>query len=385
MHNKVFISYATEDYQYADKLHGFLSENGFDLWMDKKNLSPGQNWLYEIQIQLRKADFVILFFSHNSVNKRSTVQKEFNLAMQHCEERLDSDIYIIPVKIDDCEPSEKFKKFQWVDYNAPEAFDKILKSLNIQRSAILKEEEIKRHKILGFEYLEKEVKGEYGNKSPRQLYEINYPIFKNESNESLKELNIIIQNCVVQNLIGVRHNYYSYLKDYNLEDFGNEMYSTEYSTIQFQILNNNFISFTDFLSTYDTGAAHGNYGTTGHNYLINPLRKLFLYDLFKNLDANILILRDAVHSKLMAWAKVHYEGDISENFYMLDEGLEAKSENFDNFYFKENALVFIYNPYHLTAWCYGDQLPEITFDELKALFPNEKKLHEFIEIITAKN
>ena len=87
----------------------------------------------------------------------------------------------------------------------------------------------------------------------------------------------------------------------------------------------------------------------------------------------------------MAWAKVHYEGDISENFYMLDEGLEAKSENFDNFYFKENALVFIYNPYHLTAWCYGDQLPEITFDELKALFPNEKKLHEFIEIITAKN
>ncbi|MBK7669560.1 MAG: toll/interleukin-1 receptor domain-containing protein [Sphingobacteriaceae bacterium] len=38
MYNKVFISYATEDYQYADNLHDFLSKNGFEPWMDKKNL-----------------------------------------------------------------------------------------------------------------------------------------------------------------------------------------------------------------------------------------------------------------------------------------------------------------------------------------------------------
>ena len=87
----------------------------------------------------------------------------------------------------------------------------------------------------------------------------------------------------------------------------------------------------------------------------------------------------------MEWAKNHPDdGDISENFYMLDEGLEAKSENFDNFYFKENSLVFIYNPYHLTAWCYGDQQPEITFDELLSLFPTEQKLHQFINLIKNK-
>lgn len=44
MYNKIFISYATEDYPYADSLHSFLSGNGFKPWMDKKDLLPGQNW-----------------------------------------------------------------------------------------------------------------------------------------------------------------------------------------------------------------------------------------------------------------------------------------------------------------------------------------------------
>ena len=384
MYNKVFISYATEDYQYADNLHDFLSKNGFELWMDKKNLLPGQNWDFQIQQALRKADFIFLLLSSTSVNKRGYVQKEFKQAVIYCEEKLESDIYIIPIKIDACEPPQNLKEFQWVEYSSADAFDKILMALNVQRSAILKEEELKRHKISGFEYEEKELKGEYGDKSPKQLYEINYPIFKNEFNESLKELNVVIQNSVVQDLIGVRHNYFNYLKDVQPDDFFSDVDSTEYSTIQFQLLNRNFISFTDFTSTYNTGAAHGNYGTAGHNYLINPLRKLFLDDLFDSFDSVIPVFKEVVHSKLMEWTRAHDEGDISEHFYLFEEGLEPKRENFENFYFKEGSLVFIYNPYHLTAWCYGDQQPEITFEELLVLFPNEKKLLQFIDLIRAK-
>lgn len=86
----------------------------------------------------------------------------------------------------------------------------------------------------------------------------------------------------------------------------------------------------------------------------------------------------------MIKAKTEYEEDASEYFYLLDEGLEAKRENFNNFYFKEDGIVFIYNPYHLTAWSMGDHHPEITFDELISLFPTEKKLHQFIDIVKTK-
>jgi hypothetical protein len=354
MYNKVFISYATEDYQYAEKLYNFLGENSFVPWMDKKNLLPGQSWDLMIQQALRNADFILLLLSSTSVNKRGYVQREFKQAANYCEEKLDSDIYIIPIKIDACDPPENLKKFQWVEYSSNEAFNKILLSLNTQRSQILKEEEVKRHKLLGFEYDEKVVAGEYGEKEPKQFYDINYVQFKDELNQSLKELNVIIQNIAVQYLLGVRHSFYTYLKDCGADDHWNNSDSAEDVTIRFQLLCSNFISFTDFVSSYSTGAAHGNYGTKGHNFLINPLRKIYLYDLFDNFDSAIPKLRDAVHNKLMEWAKNHYEGDISDGFYIFDEGLEPKKENFDNYYFTEKALVFIYNPYHLTAWCYGD-------------------------------
>lgn len=384
MYNKVFISYATEDYQYAEKLYNFLGENSFVPWMDKKNLLPGQSWDLMIQQALRNADFILLLLSSTSVNKRGYVQREFKQAVIYCEEKLDSDIYIIPLKIDACEPPEKLKKFQWVEYSAEDAFEKILTSLNLQRSQILKEEEIKKHRLLGFEYEEKVIAGQYGEKEPKQLYDINYPQFKDESNRSLKEVNIIIQNITVQYLLGVRHNFYTYLNDSFSEEHWNNSDSTENVSIHFQLLHPYFISFTDFVSTYNTGAAHGNYGTSGHNYLINPLRKIYLEDLFENFELIIPKLRDAIHNKLMEWAKNHYEGDISDGFYIFDEGLEPKKENFDNYYFTEKALVFIYNPYHLTAWCYGDQQPEITFEELLVLFPNEKKLHQFTDLVRAK-
>lgn len=51
----------------------------------------------------------------------------------------------------------------------------------------------------GFEHEWKEIKGNYGNNSPKQLYEFSYSLFKSEDNESLQELNIIIKNSVIEN------------------------------------------------------------------------------------------------------------------------------------------------------------------------------------------
>lgn len=381
MYDKVFISYATEDHQYAEKLYVFLLENDFQPWMDKKNILPGQNWDLMINQGLRNADFVILLLSSISVNKRSYVQREFKQAFSYCQEKLESDIYIIPVKIDICETPQSLQQFQCVEYSSGSAFESILNALNSQRDAIRKEDEIRRHKIIGFEYEDKLIKGEYGDKSPKQVYEISYPVFTNESNESLMELNIIMKYSAIMNKLSARHNYFNYLQNMLPDNFFPDMDSLEDSKIQFHVLNKNFISFTDFLYTYSTGTAHGNYGTSGHNYLINPLRELFLRDLFESFDSSISILRDAVSAELLLWAKNHYEGDVSDHFYTFEEGLESKKENFENFYFKENSVVFIYNPYHLAAWSYGDQQPELTFDKLLNLFPFEAKLHEVIRLV----
>jgi len=106
--------------------------------MDKKDLLPGQNWEVMINSTLRKADFIILLLSSRSLGKRGYVQKEFRIALDYLQEKLDSDVYIIPVKIDSCEVPDKLQKLHWVDYSIDDYLLRILDAINTQK-AVYKE------------------------------------------------------------------------------------------------------------------------------------------------------------------------------------------------------------------------------------------------------
>ena len=88
-YNKVFISYASEDFETANDIHNYLTINNFEPWIDKKNILPGQNWDKEILNALKISDFIIILLSQISVEKRGYVQKEYKLAIRFLEEKLD--------------------------------------------------------------------------------------------------------------------------------------------------------------------------------------------------------------------------------------------------------------------------------------------------------
>jgi hypothetical protein len=113
-YNKIFISYAKEDFQYALTLYRYLDELSYVPWLDKIRLLPGSNWELEINKALKDSDFIILLLSSTSVFKRGYVQKEYKLALQYWEQRLEDDIYIIPVLIDECQLPESLSRFQWI-------------------------------------------------------------------------------------------------------------------------------------------------------------------------------------------------------------------------------------------------------------------------------
>jgi hypothetical protein len=380
MFNKVFISYATEDFPYAEKLYNFLLLNGYKPWMDKKDLNPGQNWDFFIQQELGRANFIILLLSSASVNKRGYVQREFSTALNYCEEKLDSDIYIIPLKIDSCEVPVKLSKFHWVEYGTSDCFKKIADSLNLQKEKYLKEKQHKKFKAEGIEIIEKNIEEGYGENSPKLVFEAKYQIFLDPKSDSLKEVNIKIENEVINNLISSRDEYFQLLKDFHLEDMPFKSDSTRYGYINIKFLNSNFISLLSHWSEYHTGAAHGVYGSNGRNYLTNPLRNFNLQLLFQN-QSSLKILRDCVDEKLIG--RVSNKIDLKErtDFYFTEEGISADWNNFKNFYFTENSIIFIYNIYEIACFALGEHHAEITFEELKQLFPNEKKLIEFINSI----
>ncbi|MCP4106377.1 MAG: TIR domain-containing protein [Desulfobacteraceae bacterium] len=54
---KVFISYAREDIEVAERLYSDLNNAGLKPWMDEKDLLPGQNWELTVTNAIRKSSF----------------------------------------------------------------------------------------------------------------------------------------------------------------------------------------------------------------------------------------------------------------------------------------------------------------------------------------
>ncbi len=112
----VFISYAKEDIAQARKLFNHLKSAGLEPWLDDESLRPGQKWKLEINKAIRNCRYFIALLSSNSVNKRGFVNREIARALEHLDEFPDSEIFVIPVRIDECEPShEKLSEIQHVD------------------------------------------------------------------------------------------------------------------------------------------------------------------------------------------------------------------------------------------------------------------------------
>jgi hypothetical protein len=112
----IFLSYAREDAEIAAKLYKDLSRAGHEVWFDKVSLQPGQRWKPEIKKNIRHSKYFVALLSSNSVSKTGYVQKELHEALEILDEHPESEIYIIPVRVEDCEPSHlKLNDINWVD------------------------------------------------------------------------------------------------------------------------------------------------------------------------------------------------------------------------------------------------------------------------------
>jgi hypothetical protein len=113
---RVFIAYASEDIAMAEKLFQALRSTGYAPWLDRRRLLPGQNWPRRIEDAIASADFFVACFSTGSVKKRGGFQAEVRYALD-CAERLPiDDVFLIPVRLDDCRvPGRIPREIQYVD------------------------------------------------------------------------------------------------------------------------------------------------------------------------------------------------------------------------------------------------------------------------------
>jgi hypothetical protein len=126
----VFISHASEDNAAAKRLTKRLKDDGFDPWLDLERLLPGQDWNLEIEKAMRMSGAILLCFSEVSVAKEGYIQKEYKRAMRIQEEKPEGTIFVIPVRLDDCEVPFSLREIQWVDY--PDGYEKLVTALSLR-------------------------------------------------------------------------------------------------------------------------------------------------------------------------------------------------------------------------------------------------------------
>jgi hypothetical protein len=78
---RIFLCHASEDKALVREVYQQLKALGFAPWLDEVDILPGQDWAQEISRAIQTADFILIFFSRNSVAKRGYVQREMKLAL----------------------------------------------------------------------------------------------------------------------------------------------------------------------------------------------------------------------------------------------------------------------------------------------------------------
>ncbi|MEO1723197.1 MAG: TIR domain-containing protein [Pseudomonadota bacterium] len=122
-----FISYAREDKETAQRLFSELANASVKAWMDKPpagsfpGILIGENWEEQISKAIASSRYFIAILSKASTSKTGYVQVEFRRALQRMSQMPSGSIYLLPVRVDDCEVPQhtiegvRFDQIQYID------------------------------------------------------------------------------------------------------------------------------------------------------------------------------------------------------------------------------------------------------------------------------
>jgi hypothetical protein len=125
----VFLCHSSGDKEAVRSLYRRLSEDGIKCWFDEEDLLPGQNWKYEIRRAIKRSKFVLACLSTASISKTGYVQKELKYALDVADEQPEGGVYLIPVRLEECDVPDRLTDFQWVDLFEDRGYEQLLRSL----------------------------------------------------------------------------------------------------------------------------------------------------------------------------------------------------------------------------------------------------------------
>jgi TolB-like protein/tetratricopeptide (TPR) repeat protein len=115
----VFVSYASQDAQAAQRICEALRSAGVEVWFDQSELRGGDAWDRQIRDQIHECRlFIALISAQTEVRDEGYFRREWKLAVDRTHDMAEKKAFLVPVVIDDtlergASVPEKFHEVQW--------------------------------------------------------------------------------------------------------------------------------------------------------------------------------------------------------------------------------------------------------------------------------
>ena len=117
--NAVFLSYASEDAQAAQRIADTLRAVGIDVWFDRSELRGGEAWDRQIRRQIHDCALIVPVISaHSDARHEGYFRREWRLAVERAGDMAEDVAFLLPVVIDNTADAtarvpDRFREVQW--------------------------------------------------------------------------------------------------------------------------------------------------------------------------------------------------------------------------------------------------------------------------------
>lgn len=126
---KVFLCHSHADRDAIRALWSRLKKDGVDPWLDREKLAPGQDWQREIRRSLLKGDAVIVCLSQEFNKQDGYRHEELKIALRKASLLPEDQIFIIPVRLEQCDMPESLRHLHRVDLFEAGGYKKLIRVL----------------------------------------------------------------------------------------------------------------------------------------------------------------------------------------------------------------------------------------------------------------
>jgi TIR domain/Protein of unknown function (DUF3298) len=350
---RIFLSHAHEDKAKVEEVYERLRTDGFSPWMAERDITAGEEWQASIWRAIKASDFFVVFLSIRACLKRGFFQKEIKQALDIWDEKLEDDIYLIPVRLDECSVPERINRFQYVNIYGPGGYDQLADALHkgVQRLQTVPAQSVQRTgvSVVPAEIREANVEG--------LLYDIRieYPQISPADTDDLVRINGTLSAFARAEADEFKAQSVASAASTGSRQFRIDHHIYDSFDIRFDVplLTDGFLSVRFNMGWYQAGAAHPNSRTAVLNILFRPTTVLELTDVFL---AGSDYLRRMADYCVFDLHRQKANGSIDPDYKTDDwivAGAGPRYNNYRAWALTRTGLLVVFDPYRSGSYAEG--------------------------------